>query len=128
MSIPGFNVPTMQQQQRQSRYPHSFSLGDVDIPWNVPKLVWQWRAPLPVRLLQPTIYCGEIVSPSGCPVVIEAWKNGTYGGTTTLQTGPNRYEGELALGPMDTLQLKVCVRGESTGDTSIRDMWILFVT
>lgn len=93
-----------------------------------PTTVFRFRAPVALTIKSPAIYCGEIVSPSGCPVTIEAWKNGQYGGSITLEHGPNKFDKAMPLAAMDLIELRISVRGSGDAATRVQDLWITFTT
>jgi hypothetical protein len=108
--------------------PHSHPCGDVAVPWNVGATIFRFRAPVAVTLKNITLYCASVSSPSGASVVIEAWKNGQYGGETIIVNGPNSFDSALPLSPMDLIELRACVKGTGDCETKINDFWVMFAT
>lgn len=125
--IPGFGAYGNHKSQAAAM-PHSYDCGDIDVPWNVPKSIWKFRAPVTTTIKNPTLYCGQVNSPSGHAVVVEAWKNGVYGGIVELTTGPNRFEQNISLSPMDMIDLRICVKGQGDAVTTVQGFWVLFTT
>lgn len=124
--------PTKAMNQKQTggggRIPYSKEVGDIVVPFNVSATVFRYRAPEPMQVKNPCIYCGEILSPTGAPVKMEAWKNGEYGGDVDLHNGANLFEKSLPLQGMDLLELRVkAMSSQTDGDrTTIRDLWVMW--
>ena len=124
--FPGFGSP--QRRQEPPRVPHSHECGDVAVPWNIGRNVFRFRAPASLTIKDVAIFCGSVESPSGHPVVLEAWKNGQYGGDVQLVSGANKFDRALPLAPMDLVELRACVKGTGDAETVVRDLWIMFTT
>lgn len=122
--IPGFGTAT--GQKAPQAMPQSFDCGIVDVPWNTARTVFRYRAPANMIIKNPTIFCGEIVSPSGAPVVMEAWKNGVYGGSVTLAHGANQYDRSMSLSTFDLIELRIVVKGTENVQTTVSDLWVMF--
>ncbi len=114
--------------QQRTRTPHSHDCGDVSVPWNIGRAVYRFRAPAATVIHDPTLFVGAIESPGGAPVVVEAWKNGQYGGDVTLEHGPNRFQDGMPLAAMDVIELRVCAKGTGEHAVWLRDLWVMFTT
>ena len=100
-------------------------IGDMEVPWNVGTTVWRFKAARDLRIMTATIDCKEIVSPTGMPVVVEAWKNGVYAGDAILKNGANTFP-DIPLKRLDEIELRVVVKGDKEGVTAIKGLWILY--
>ena len=90
--------------------------------------MFRFRAPMRMSIKNPIIFCASLESPSGHTVVLEAWRNGVYGGEVPLNSGANDFKQTMQLQPMDLIELKVCIRGTGDAETFVRDLWVLFST
>lgn len=120
---------TMNQNQTAvGRIPYSEEVGDVTVPFNVAATVFRYRAPEPLTIKKPCIFCGDILSPTGAPVKIEAWKNGVYGGDIDLHPGANQFDGALSLQGMELLELKIVAKTAQVDGsaTQVKDMWVMW--
>ena len=122
---------TFAQKQNPSKgsgTPYTSALGDVHVPFNVATTIFRYRAPEPVTLKKPCIYCGEIISPTGAPIKVEAWKNGIYGGDIDLHNGANQFDGALSLQGMELLELKIVAKTTQTDEsaTLVKDLWVMW--
>ena len=126
LNIPGF--PTSASRGHAATVPHSHECGDVPVPWNVGIPVFRFRAPCVMSLSSPTIYCREVVSPSGNPVILEVWKNGEFCGEMELKHGPTQFDKSMALAPLDLIELRMVIRGSGFGETFANDLWVMFTT
>lgn len=125
--IPGFGAYGTNAKP-SAAVPHSHACGNIEAPWNVGVPVFRYRAPVRMTMKNATLFAGSIESPSGCPVVVEAWKNGVYGGSVTLENGPTSFDQTLQLQPMDLIELRLCVRGTGDAPTRVNDFWVMFAT
>ncbi|HPU86703.1 MAG TPA: hypothetical protein PLE60_15355 [Candidatus Latescibacteria bacterium] len=105
--------------------PKGTFIGDMEVPWNVGATVWRFKAARDLKILNSTIDCKEIVSPTGAPVVVEAWKNGVYAGDAILKNGANTFP-DIPLKRLDEIELRVVVKGDKEGVTAIKGLWILY--
>jgi len=112
-----------QKAQRETAQPDpkSYLLGDIEVPWNVGKTVYRYKAPRSVRISDITVDVGEIVSPSGAPVVIDLWMNKVYRGTITLQQGANTFD-PFTLAKLDEVEMRILVKGERNDKTEVKDL------
>lgn len=105
--------------------PKSYYLGDVVVPWNIGQTIYRYKAPRDVRISEITLDAREIKSPSGAPVVIELWLNGTYKGTITLEQGANTFDPFL-LKKLDEVEMRILVKGDREDVTIVNGLWILY--
>ena len=105
--------------------PKSEYFGDIDVPWNVGLTVFRMKAARDMTIVDPVIEIKEIVSPSGAPIVLEAWRNGSYGGSTTLAMGANSFP-SVPLKKLDEIELRVCVKGDRTDKTEAKGVWLVY--
>jgi len=108
--------------------PFSREVGDVKVPFNVGKTVFRYRAPVPIQIERPVIYVGQIVSPAGIPVEIEAWLDGKYMGSIVLENGTTVFNERLMLQALQLFELKVQAKtsSENPVPAEITDMWIMW--
>lgn len=106
--------------------PKAQRVGDVTVPWNVPETVFVFKAARDMVLTDITIDCKEVVSPSGAPVLIEAWMNGRHVGDHPVVSGTKTFDKTLPLKKLDTIELRLCVRGEAMMETAVKDLWFLY--
>lgn len=107
--------------------PCSCYAGDIVVPWNVGSPVFRLKAARDMRLTNITIDVAEIISPTGCPVVIEAWVNGKYTDALPLTHGATAFgEKVLTLKKLDEIQLRLVVKGEHTDETRVTGLWFLY--
>ena len=100
-------------------------VGDVDVPWNIGVTVFRYKAARALKLSDITIATSAILSPSGAPIVLEAWRNGQYTGTTTLNPGNNTFP-DVPLFKLDEIELRILVKGEHKDVTEVKGLWFLF--
>ena len=105
--------------------PKSYYIGDVAVPWNVGETIYRYKAPRAVRISDVTIDVADIISPSGCPVVIEIWLNGTFRGTVPIAAGANAFD-PFPLSKLDEVEMRIVVKGERDDVTEVRGMWVLY--
>jgi hypothetical protein len=105
--------------------PFSVSVGDIEVPWNVSKSVFRFRAPVPMVIVDVCLFAGDIISPTGAAVAIEAWKNGVYGGDLVIVPGATMFPQKIQLQRFDLIELKIVARGEGTPAT-VKDLWIMY--
>lgn len=105
--------------------PKSVYIGDLDVPWNIGQTVFRLKAARDMTIKDATITAGEILSPSGAPVVMEAWRNGQYTGTVTLQNGANTFP-SFPLARLDEIELRILVKGEHQTKTEVKGLWVLY--
>lgn len=131
-SIPLAGMPFTQRMSTASRgknaEPKSYFIGDeVEIPWNVGKTVHRMKAARDMVISDITIDAGEIVSPTGCPVCIEAWKNGKYGGDVVIQHGATSFsQKSISLNKLDEIELRIVVKGDHESVTKVKNLWFLY--
>jgi hypothetical protein len=116
------------QQRGGQLVPHSRDLGTVEAPWNVPKTVFRYMASVPVTIKGPVVYCGDIITPSGAGVTVEAWMNGSFVGEFVLARGKNPFNA-ISLKAFDKIELRIVTKG--TGDpapATVSDLWVMFCT
>lgn len=100
-------------------------VGDVEVPWNIGVPVFRYKAARALKLTDITITTSAIISPSGAPIVLEAWRNGQYAGTTTINPGNNTFP-DAALNKLDDIELRILVKGEHKDTTEVKGLWFLF--
>lgn len=105
--------------------PKSAFLGDMEVPWNIGKTVFRLKAARDMTIKDATITAGEILSPTGAPVVLEAWRNGQYSGAVTLQHGANTFP-SFPLARLDEIELRILVKGEHQTKTEVKGLWVLY--
>lgn len=105
--------------------PKSQYVGDIVVPWNIGQTVFRYKAPRDVKISEASISVKEILSPTGAPVVVEAWKNGTYSGTVNLSNGATVFP-PISLKRLDEIELKILVKGEHESETKVCDLWFLY--
>ncbi|MFA5628287.1 MAG: hypothetical protein WC067_05775 [Candidatus Methanomethylophilaceae archaeon] len=105
--------------------PFSVYLGDIAVPWNVGMSLWRIKSARKMRIVNATIAVDELVSPSGAPILIEAWKNGRYSGVVELVSGANEFP-SFELNQLDEVELRILVKGEHASDTEAIGLWILY--
>lgn len=130
MGIPVSRKPTratMQRRERTHNEPKSHYAGDVNVPWNIGETVLRLKAARDMTLSDITIDCKEIISPSGNPVVVEAWKNGVYAGDQEIAHGATCFgDKNLPLKKLDEIELRVVVKGNGDAATTIKGLWFLY--
>lgn len=100
-------------------------VGDWGVPWNIGVTVFRYKAARALKLADITVAVGEVISPSGAPIVLEAWRNGQYAGTTTVNQGNNTFP-DAALNRLDEIELRILVKGEHKDVTEVKGLWFLF--
>jgi hypothetical protein len=100
-------------------------IGNIDVPWNIGQTIFRFKAARDLQMTDAVIDVKEIFSPSGAPIVIEAWKNGQYGGSTALEMGANSYPA-VSLKRLDEIELRICVKGERMDKTEVRGVWVVY--
>jgi hypothetical protein len=105
--------------------PKSKEIGDVTLPWNVGQSIFRYKAPRALVVTDAAISIKEVVSPTGAPVILEAWKNGQFQGEVTLTHGVTKYP-NIPLAALDEIDLRILAKGEPGTDTTVSDMWFLY--
>ena len=116
------------QQRGGQLVPHGCDLGTIEAPWNVPKSVFRYMASVPVTIKGPVVYCGDIITPSGAAVTVEAWMNGAFVGEFVLSRGKNPFNA-ISLKAFDKVELRIVTKG--AGDpapATVSDLWVMFCT
>lgn len=121
---PMFQSP-LQRPQPKKGTPFSVSVGDVNVPWNVSKTIFRYRAATASEITDVCIFAGDILSPTGASVAIEAWRNGVYGGDIVVSPGANMFQQKIQLARFDLIELRVVSRGDGT-PCEVKDLWIMY--
>jgi len=124
--IASVSTRTKMHQPTSKADAHCFEVGDVDVPWNVGKSIFRLKAARDMVVQDITIDTKEIVTPSGAPICLEAWKNGQYAGDQVLTHGAISLDKSLTMKKLDEIELRIVVKGDGDTATSVKGLWVLY--